>query len=199
MHLLVVILGSVLLSKAYTLNCHECIPGGTCSQKECSLGHCGVTRILVYAGDTKLSDMNMKTCLPADQCIGGSVNFGISRTVFNTTCCSTELCNSQTAAVTPASASANGKRCYGCVDNSCSVLNCVGNEDHCISATVQVGDQKMKLGGCASGNICTGVSAAGAIGSGMSCCEGDLCNGARTIGFSVLLLVAPVVSVSLFQ
>ena len=51
-------------------------------QKKCCL----------FSGEMKM-DVNMKTCMSADQCVSGSMNFGFTRTLLSSTCCSTDLCN----------------------------------------------------------------------------------------------------------
>lgn len=48
-------------------------------------------------GDAKLSDVNLKTCVQEDECSEGSVNFGISRIVVTSLCCTTNLCNTGNA------------------------------------------------------------------------------------------------------
>ncbi|XP_071783202.2 urokinase plasminogen activator surface receptor-like [Centroberyx gerrardi] len=207
MHLLILILGSVLLPKAYTLTCYECVPGlsGSCTDtsKDCSsLGQCAAARVVSYLGDTELLNVHMKSCIVADQCMSGSANFGVSRTSISTKCCSTDLCNSQTIPVTRVP-SPNGKKCHGCNDKGeCkSILSCLGDEDRCITTTVDVEGKKTTLKGCASQTMCSGITpaqAAGAIGKEISCCEGDMCNSASSTGVSLLLLVAPMVSFALF-
>ncbi|XP_071398927.1 phospholipase A2 inhibitor NAI-like [Centroberyx affinis] len=207
MHLLILILGSVLLPKAYTLTCHECIPGlsGSCTDtsKDCSsLGQCSSVRVVSSVGGTELANVNMKSCAVADQCLSGSVNFGASRTTISTKCCFTDLCNSQTVPA-PRVPSPNGKKCYGCNEKGeCnSILSCLGDEDRCISTTVDAAGKKMTLKGCTSKTMCSGITsaqAAGAIGTEISCCEGDMCNSASSTGVSFLLLVTPMVSFALF-
>lgn len=52
-------------------------------------GYCFVT------GGSKLTDILMKACVLAESCVEGSINFGISRNVFITKCCASNLCNTQ--------------------------------------------------------------------------------------------------------
>lgn len=68
--------------------------------------------------------------------------------------------------------------------------------------TVKVAGQDIIMKGCASSTLCLHVPAAqmaGGMSSDMSCCRGNLCNNARSTGFSLLLLVASVTSVVLFH
>ncbi|XP_044063655.1 urokinase plasminogen activator surface receptor-like [Siniperca chuatsi] len=205
MHLLTLIFGIVLLPKAYTLKCYECEPGisGTCtdSTKECPQGqHCGALRILSYAGGSKLADVNMKTCALDKQCAEGSVNFGISRTVITSKCCTSELCNTQPAPE-PIKSNPSGNKCYSCDGQKCtSILKCEGGEDHCISTTVNIGGEKTTVKGCASKLICSATAQIkGVIAGEMTCCQGDLCNSASSTSTGLLLLVAPLGSLVMFS
>ncbi|KAM9353275.1 urokinase plasminogen activator surface receptor-like [Symphorus nematophorus] len=203
MRLFILIFGIVLLPKAYSLKCFKCIPSsaGSCTntENECPSPRyqCAALRIASYTGDAKLADHHMKTCVLPEQCTEDSINFGITRRVQTSTCCTTELCNSQPAPEHRRS-SPNGKRCYYCDGWSCSVtLHCVGNEDHCISLT-ETKDGKTKVNkGCASKHMCSSTKSAqlqGAIVAEVSCCEGDFCNSASSTRAGLLLLVAPLVS-----
>ncbi|XP_021447674.2 urokinase plasminogen activator surface receptor [Oncorhynchus mykiss] len=206
MHLIVPILVSVLLPKAYSLKCFECIPGESeaCTNKQTDClypAQCGSSRIISYAGDIKLLDINAKSCAVSAECLSASVNFGIARTTIASKCCNTDLCNSQSV---PESTKGlpNGKTCFTCTGTDCtSTLSCLGDEDRCISTTVNTGGEKISMKGCASKSICMGdVSQAlgSAIGMEMKCCEGNLCNNAQSIGLSLLILVTSMVSVTLF-
>ncbi|XP_074510102.1 urokinase plasminogen activator surface receptor-like isoform X1 [Sebastes fasciatus] len=200
MHLLMLIFGIVLLPKAYTLKCYECIPGasGTCTtvEKECPGGQrCSAIRISVYAGGPKPTDVNMKSCASTEQCGEGSFNFGFAETLINSKCCATELCNSQPAPE-PSRSSPNGKKCFTCDGKTCdATVNCEGKEDYCISATVTVGE-KVTVKGCASKLMRSEQSTQipGVSGAKISCCQGDYCNSASSTSAGLLLLVAPLVS-----
>ncbi|XP_076593874.1 urokinase plasminogen activator surface receptor-like [Chaetodon auriga] len=208
MHLLGLIFGIVLLPEAYPLKCYECLPGslGTCTdtEKECLplTNQCGALRIASYAGGTELANVHMKSCVLADQCVEGSVNFGIARTVLTSKCCTSELCNAQPAPE-PSKSSPNGKRCYHCDGQQCSAtLNCAGNEDHCISATVTAGGAKAVMKGCASKLLCSNTQDAqikALIGEEITCCQGDFCNSASSTSAGLLLLVAPLISLVMFS
>ncbi|XP_041797497.1 urokinase plasminogen activator surface receptor-like [Chelmon rostratus] len=203
MHLLALVFGIVLLPAAYPLKCYECLPGssGTCTdtEKECpsSSYQCGALRIASYAGGSELANVHMKTCVMADQCVEGSVNLGISRTVLTNKCCASELCNAQHAPA-PSKSNPNGKKCYFCNGQECTAtLNCQGSEDHCISTTVSSGGAQTVLKGCASKLLCSATQNAqlqALIGQEISCCQGDYCNSASSTSAGLLLLVAPLVS-----
>ncbi|KAK9513602.1 hypothetical protein VZT92_027121 [Zoarces viviparus] len=202
MHLLTLICGIVLLSKAHTLRCYECLPGasGTCQDKaiECPLPgqQCAALRLTSYAGGSKLAEVNTKSCALAQECVDGSINFGISKTVISSKCCNSELCNNQFAPV-PSKSIPNGKKCFQCNGKDCTgTLNCEGTEDHCISAKVTTGGESITLKGCASKLVCSHESTtmAGAAGAELSCCQGNYCNSASSTSAGLLLLVAPLVS-----
>ncbi|XP_041708289.1 urokinase plasminogen activator surface receptor-like [Coregonus clupeaformis] len=209
MHLIVTILVSVLLPKAYSLKCFECIAGnsGACTDKQIDCPNptqCGNMRMTSYTGGTKISDMNVKSCSVPAECLTGSMNFGMMSTTIASKCCNTDLCNSQSIPIPESTETTpNGKKCFTCTGTDCtSALSCVGDEDLCISTTVNTGGEKMTMKGCVSKSICVGeVSRAleTAISMDIKCCEGNLCNNAQSIGLSLLLLVTSMVSFALFH
>ncbi|XP_070822416.1 phospholipase A2 inhibitor and Ly6/PLAUR domain-containing protein-like [Chaetodon trifascialis] len=208
MHLVVLIVGIVLLPEAYPLKCYECLPGssGTCTdtEKECPSAsyQCAALRVTSYAGGSELLNAQLKSCALPDECVEGSLNFGISRTAFNSKCCTSELCNSQPAPE-PSKSSPNGKRCYHCDGQQCTAtLNCAGNEDYCISAKVTAGGAKTVVKGCASKQVCAGIqnpNLKSLIQGEISCCQGDFCNSASSTSAGLLLLVAPLISLVMFS
>ncbi|XP_060937808.1 phospholipase A2 inhibitor and Ly6/PLAUR domain-containing protein-like [Limanda limanda] len=201
--LLLLIFGIVLLPKASTLRCYECTPDalGSCKDtaKQCpSYGYqCGALKVTFYAGASKVNELNMKSCVLAEQCVEGSLNFGVSRTVITSKCCTSDLCNIQPARA-PVKSTPNGKKCFRCEGQTCSgTLNCEGNEDRCITTTVDVAGEKITMKGCASQLMCVGSETAqlpGGIGVGLSCCQGDYCNSAISTRAGLLLLVAPLLT-----
>ncbi|XP_065813996.1 urokinase plasminogen activator surface receptor isoform X1 [Labrus bergylta] len=203
MNLLVLVFGVMLLHEAYTLKCYECVPGfqGNCTDKmiECPIQgqQCGAVTIRYIAGILQ-TESNMKSCFSADQCIEGSVNYDGSRTVITSKCCTTDLCNTEFAPTAPSTSVPNGRKCFGCIGLKCtSTVNCQGTEDHCISASVEIGDTPVFSKGCASKQICTNhPKMIEHLGVDISCCQGDLCNSASTLraGLQLLLLLVPLLT-----
>ncbi|XP_035481076.2 urokinase plasminogen activator surface receptor-like [Scophthalmus maximus] len=201
--LFLLIFGIALLPKAFTLKCFECSSddSGSCTDtaKECaSQGfQCGAQRVLIYNGASKLSDFNMKMCALAEQCVEGSVNFGVTRMVLTSHCCTSELCNNQPAP-DPSKSKVNGKKCFRCDGHTCTAtLNCEGNEDYCMSTTEDIGGENVTVKGCASKLMCLSspsLQMAGTVGATLSCCQGDFCNSASSTSAGLLLLVAALIS-----
>ncbi|XP_046894554.1 urokinase plasminogen activator surface receptor-like [Hypomesus transpacificus] len=206
MHFAVLFVGCALFSTAFTLKCYECVPGAdlTCTetQKTCpSSTQCAAMRVTSYAGGSKIVDVTAKSCATPAECLTGSMNFGISRTLLNSKCCTTELCNSQTVPES-SSGTPNGKQCFTCNGQDClTTLDCLGDENSCISTTTEVSGQKVSMKGCASRSFCAGSMSAQLPGISvkLDCCEGHLCNDAQSLAASLLLLVAPLLSVTLFH
>ncbi|XP_061111476.1 phospholipase A2 inhibitor NAI-like [Conger conger] len=204
MKLVTIALTCALFSKAYPLDCFECIPTGigSCSQmtKTCPASEtkCASVTVAVTTGGKQIP-VKMKSCTTPDQCISGSLNSGIFMTTINTQCCDSNLCNNQEPPALPES-STNGKKCFTCAaSGDCtSTLECKGSEDRCFMVTVPaVG----KVKGCASQSFCSGSlnTQLGAI-VDENCCEGNLCNNALRIGQSILfLLLVPLASFVLFN
>ncbi|XP_063341090.1 phospholipase A2 inhibitor and Ly6/PLAUR domain-containing protein-like [Pelmatolapia mariae] len=184
MQILVLILGIVLLPKVCPLKCYDCIPGpsGSCNEttRECpSYTQCGSVKMTSNMGGSEFK-LTGRTCVTPDQCFNGSVNLGFVQTVFNTMCCTSDLCNSQDLPE-GSIGSPNGRKCFQCVENDCTkTLSCSGNEDYCISVAVTAEEQKVTLKGCASKLICSNTQYAEIFGAEISCCQGDLCNSAST-------------------
>ncbi|XP_056901566.1 urokinase plasminogen activator surface receptor-like [Takifugu flavidus] len=203
----ILIVGFVLLPKVATLKCYECLAAGDCNkvEKQCpaSSSRCEAVRVTSYVGSAKAAEVNLKSCSEPEQCIEGSINFGISRTVMTSKCCSSDLCNTQSAPEPIPLSIPNGKKCYTCNAKSCKVtLNCEGSEDHCISTSVTFGGQKMTMKGCASKRICANTNnkqLVENIGADLSCCQGNYCNGAGSTSASLLLLVAPLIPLMIFS
>ncbi|XP_060793736.1 urokinase plasminogen activator surface receptor-like isoform X2 [Neoarius graeffei] len=150
---------------------------------------------------TKLTDVNIKTCGMPELCATGSMNIGTVKVTSNTKCCSTNFCNSETLPALPKQAP-NGRMCYTCDANDCSgTVNCEGNEDRCISASVQQGSNTLSMKGCVSKSFCVGSGSSGIPGIGIShvqCCEENLCNSAKSVTLSFLLMIVPLLSSILF-
>ncbi|XP_046894659.1 urokinase plasminogen activator surface receptor-like [Hypomesus transpacificus] len=143
--------------------------------------------------------MTTKSCAVPAECLTGSLNFGISR--INNKCCTTDLCNSQTVPES-SSSTPNGKQCFTCNGQDClTTLNCLGDDNSCISTITEVSGQKVSLKGCASKSMCAGSMSTELPGISfkLDCSDGNLCNNARSLTVSLLLLVAPLLSVALFH
>ncbi|KAF6739752.1 Urokinase plasminogen activator surface receptor, partial [Oryzias melastigma] len=188
-----------------TLMCLECdlAIAGTCNAThiECpSQGYqCGASREVYYGVGLKLQDVEKKTCVLPVMCGQESVNFGAFQIVQKTQCCNTDKCNSELPE--PSINPPNGKKCFSGSDLTCEgkILPCEGNEDFCVTITVETGRQTT-LKGCASKLMCSKLSLVASLyeGAHVSCCKGDLCNGGITTSAGLQLVVVAIVSLALF-
>ncbi|XP_063055036.1 urokinase plasminogen activator surface receptor-like [Engraulis encrasicolus] len=202
----------LLFSQAEGLSCITCSStSGSCSgsSQSCvssALDTCSSMTTTISALGTQ-TEVNTKSCFNSSRCINASLNVGTARVTLSTLCCNTDNCNTQTPPAIGNSGS-NGRQCFTCnlFGQLCSSrIDCVGDEDRCISATVTTGGQSIQARGCATSSICTGdlSSELGSVAADVRCCEGNLCNGAWGVGpgpgASVVLLLWPVMSVLLFR
>ncbi|XP_051733855.1 urokinase plasminogen activator surface receptor-like [Ctenopharyngodon idella] len=135
------------------------------------------------------SKVSSKNCAVA--CQNVSMNFNISKMTMS--CCNTDLCNAKDAP-DPSTNVPNGKKCFSCDGNSCSnIMSCSGTEDRCIKATGTFGSQSWVVKGCVSKSVCDATALVPNV-DGISCCEGNLCNGAQSVSQSFLFLCCSLLS-----
>ncbi|XP_056302521.1 lymphocyte antigen 6B-like [Danio aesculapii] len=179
------------VTAGHSLSCYQCKGTSCAGQTEttCPIGdsQCeSLTMVTEIGGIT--SKVKAKDC--AAGCTTGSVDFGILK--MSSECCSGGRCNVRDAP-DPSTGSLNGNTCYTCDEKSCSnVLKCSGSEDRCIKATGTFGGQTTVGKGCASKSICDAASV-GHV-QGISCCSGNLCNGAKSVTQSFLILCFPLIA-----
>ncbi|KAL2084318.1 hypothetical protein ACEWY4_019836 [Coilia grayii] len=194
-----------LLCEGAALTCYQCLPATSTScatTESCATGSCASMTVTSYAYGNKQQDVDFRTCFPSEQCITGALNFGVVKSTVSTRCCKTDRCNSQKTPELNTNTTANGKECFTCEGDDCTKkLSCAGNEDRCTKVTTEVEGQKITMKGCASRNVCVGDFSAqlGSLAVGLSCCEGNLCNSAKSVGESLLLLLGSLLSVLLFH
>ncbi|XP_075321398.1 urokinase plasminogen activator surface receptor-like, partial [Odontesthes bonariensis] len=153
-----------------------------------------------------ITDIGAKTCALPQECGEHSLNFGTVKTVITTKCCNSDLCNNQSAP-DPGKFSPNGKKCFTCEGETCTkTLNCEGNEDRCVSGTLNADGVKTTLKGCASELMCLASSTQqlalktkAASGLKLSCCQGDLCNSAGSTSAGLPLMAVPLISLVLLS
>ncbi|KAK2872330.1 hypothetical protein Q8A67_022227 [Cirrhinus molitorella] len=177
----------------HSFSCYECIGvTGSCADQTLTTCPSGFSKCVsltstVQAGGISAT-VKAKNC--AADCASGSMNLGFEKDSF--ACCNTDKCNMQDA---PAPSNVpNGKTCYSCDGQSClNVLSCSEGEDRCLKATGSFLGQSMVVKGCASKSICDAVTSVSDVQS-ISCCEGNLCNGAQSVTQSFLFLCCSLLS-----
>ncbi|XP_039513372.1 phospholipase A2 inhibitor 25 kDa subunit-like [Pimephales promelas] len=176
----------VIFTAGHSLSCYECTGlTGSCADQKLKRCPGGSSKCLsLTAVSQGQISVKVKTKDCDVDCHSGSMNFGISK--VSSSCCNTDQCNVHDAPDPPNTP--NGKKCFYCDDKSCSnTVNCSWTEDRCITATGAIGDQVLVVKGCASKSICDATSFIPNV-EGISCCEGNLCNGSQSVTQSVLFL-----------
>ncbi|XP_051733841.1 prostate stem cell antigen-like [Ctenopharyngodon idella] len=183
----------ILFTAGHSLRCYECNGlTGSCVGQTVQTCPSGYSQCESLTGVTQIGDITSKEkfkgCAPV--CRSGSINFGLVR--MTTSCCNTDLCNLQDAP--DPSNVPNGKKCYYCDGQTCSkTLSCSGDEDRCITATATSGGQTVVVKGCVSKSFCDATTSVRNVES-ISCCEGNLCNGAQSVSQSFLFFCCSLLS-----
>ncbi|XP_026089874.1 urokinase plasminogen activator surface receptor-like [Carassius auratus] len=183
----------ILFTAGHSLNCNQC-PGvsNPCEKIPCpdGLSNCFAATAYASALGVSSSLVTVKSCAPAG-CPSGSINLGIIK--LSSYCCGTDFCNAQDSP-DPSTNAPNGKTCYSCNGTSCSnLMICSGSEDRCFEATTTFGGQSVGVKGCVSKAICDATSLIPNV-QGISCCSGNLCNGAQSVTQSFLFLCCSLLS-----
>ncbi|XP_067232173.1 urokinase plasminogen activator surface receptor-like isoform X2 [Chanodichthys erythropterus] len=164
---------------------------GSCADQKVQTCPSGSSQCMSTTSVTQVgisSKVSAKSCAVA--CQNVSINFDILK--MTSSCCDTDLCNAKDNS-DPSTNVPNGKKCFSCDGNSClNIMSCSGTEDRCIEATEASGGQSVVLKGCASKSICDSASLFGV--NGISCCEGNLCNGDQSVSQSFLFLCCSLLS-----
>ncbi|KAK7158493.1 hypothetical protein R3I94_004958 [Phoxinus phoxinus] len=178
----------ILFTAGHSLSCYECV-SDTCRQTTCSSGN---NCLSMTYGISDTSVAKIKQCVPASNCTTGSFNIGSFK--FSSYCCNTDLCNSQDAS-DPSNAP-NGNKCYYCdgQKNCSKVLSCSGSQDRCITSTATSANQTVVVKGCVSKSVCDAPTSFSSDFVNVTCCTGNLCNGAQSVTQSVLFLCCSLLS-----
>ncbi|XP_073668668.1 urokinase plasminogen activator surface receptor-like [Paramisgurnus dabryanus] len=188
-----IVLFCALFTGGNSLQCYKCSGIMGCGQSNVTTCP-GTAACAATVQSIDGLKMQSKGCGVTESCISGSVNLGVTRTVTSTQCCTTDLCNNKDPPDS-SSNSPNGKQCYYCNDDtSCfNKLNCLGDEDRCLTETVTVGSVSVTVKGCVSKSICDAASQSQAPEdyTRLSCCQGNLCNGAKSVTQNLLFLLWP--------
>ncbi|XP_056587845.1 urokinase plasminogen activator surface receptor-like [Triplophysa dalaica] len=165
-----------LFTGGHSLICYECDSvTSSCIGKRvlCPSGTkcASLTSSMNIFGNT-MTKKKVKGCAEPQNCESGSVNFGNVRSKVSVQCCNNFLCNFRDVP-DYTSDRPNGKQCYSCDGTSCfNKLNCLGTEDHCITAIETSWGQSTTIKGCASKLMCEADQHLMHV----SCCQGNLCN-----------------------
>ncbi|XP_052407931.1 urokinase plasminogen activator surface receptor-like [Carassius gibelio] len=180
------------MEKGHSLKCKWC-PGSSCELETCYSGStsCFSETQLIKSNISlpNASVLKVRGCAPVGDCVSGFINLG-SRKV-SSSCCNTDLCNNKDAP-DPSNVS-NGKQCYHCDGHSCSsILPCSGSEDRCFTATGDSVGMLLLAKGCVSKSFCNASKLLNL--ERISCCDGNLCNGAASVSQSFMFLCCSLLS-----
>ncbi|KAF4098870.1 hypothetical protein G5714_020900 [Onychostoma macrolepis] len=179
----------ILFTAGHSLSCHQCTSlSGSCAQtSQCVTGFTNCFSATVTVNSTTLK---VKSCAPP-VCLSGSANLGIGR--VSSVCCNTDLCNTQDAPE-PSTNTSSGKSCYYCDGQSCSnTVKCSETEDRCFNTTVTIENRPQVFKGCVSKSLCDYPKLIPGVESAL-CCEGNLCNSAKSVTQSFLFLCCSLLS-----
>ncbi|XP_047454170.1 urokinase plasminogen activator surface receptor-like [Mugil cephalus] len=156
--------------------------------------------VLLPEDGSEYYESTRRSCVLPEECGEHSLNVGFYRDVIASKCCNTDLCNTQPPPeITPPVPS--GIKCTTCDEQGCNAaVNCLGNEDRCISATVFTPGYMTTMKACASKAQCLYIQTAlmtETTAAEVNCCQGDYCNSASSTSAGLMLLVAPLISLVL--
>ncbi|XP_066529329.1 lymphocyte antigen 6C1-like [Hoplias malabaricus] len=82
-------------------------------------------------------------------------------------------------------------KCYACINSDCKTETCVGSDPRCITAQAKVLNTAYTGKGCVDTTVCNAIGQA-------YCCSSDLCNSAEGVYWSLMMILAPLLSFILF-
>ncbi|XP_051733837.1 urokinase plasminogen activator surface receptor-like isoform X7 [Ctenopharyngodon idella] len=181
----------ILFTAGHSLRCYECMNVvSSCADQKVNTCPSGSSQCMSTTRVTKDGSKNKyKSCVP--QCQSGFVNIGTAKSTV--TCCNTDECNVQDAPDRSSNVP-NGKKCYYCDGESCTnTVSCSGTENYCIHVIETFGNQSVVSKGCVSKSFCENTAQGPRV-QNISCCEGNLCNGAQSVSQSFLFLCCSLLS-----
>ncbi|XP_067232918.1 urokinase plasminogen activator surface receptor-like [Chanodichthys erythropterus] len=189
----------ILFTAGHSLRCYECKGlESSCGRKMVKTCPSGSSQCESATAVTRIGDITSKGTFKkcGADCLNGSMSFGMSfgmglgNSKVTTSCCSSDLCNARNAPVSVL----NGKKCFSCDGQSCSVtVSCSGTEDNCFKAIETFGGQAIVIKGCVTKSICDATTSVSDF-TFISCCEGNMCNGAQSVSQSFLFLCCSLLS-----
>ncbi|KAK7143124.1 hypothetical protein R3I93_014328 [Phoxinus phoxinus] len=181
----------ILFTAGHSLDCYVCFnqTGSCVGQQTVTTCPAESTQCVSSIVVTKVGGISYTT--KAKACAATCQNVSMNLNIFRMTssCCNTDKCNAQDADTVPPR-----NKCYYCDRKSCSnTVKCSGTEDCCITATGTSEGQPTVVKGCVSKSVCDATASVRDLES-ISCCSGNLCNGAQSVTQSVLFLCCSLLS-----
>ncbi|XP_046725382.1 urokinase plasminogen activator surface receptor-like isoform X1 [Silurus meridionalis] len=203
---IVLLFSCILVPEVLMLTCQQCTStiNKPCPSTPVNCSNvCSSTTGSIYISTLNATIVGtVQNCTTPDMCVNGSLNLGLTNTVVNTQCCSTDFCNNQTLPV-PSQQLPNGMSCYTCINNTCSgTIQCVGDQNYCVSVNTDLGENNVLVqAGCTTKSVCDAFTLFGTqlvANSTVKCCQGNLCNDAKSLTLSFLPMIIPLLCSIIF-
>ncbi|XP_053177842.1 urokinase plasminogen activator surface receptor-like [Scomber japonicus] len=145
-----------------------------------------------------LHQFTTKSCVPLSPNIEGKHTFSLNLGFLSASVCNTDGCNSEDKPY-PNDLKKNNLQCFTCEDSSSAeckkkTVQCVGDEDRCISGTAESMGVKGHTFGCVSGDLCEDLYDLQFLPGGNftqppKCCKGSFCNSSWSVKLNVMTLL----------
>ncbi|XP_050948467.1 uncharacterized protein LOC127152089 isoform X1 [Labeo rohita] len=192
-----IVLLFILLTGGFCLDCYDCDDKSldlceekTCNNEESMCASITIEEVEDAGFCVVVTVTTEKRCAMLEECKPWSTKRTRSKSV-SVQCCNTNLCNKPDYY-----SYENRRRCFTCDKEDCSYeVFCQENEDYCFTAYKNHSQyQPQTVKGCASTNFCYNKTEGLDFVGNVTCCWGNLCNGAQSVTQIFLFLCCSLLS-----